>query len=210
MGEPVDEDGGVVKGTWFQRYDKIPEHEKDPNGNIVKMGYKRTILSVDSAEKAQARNDYSVVTVWRQTLDNKHYLVDVKRKRVEFADLVQMIEQTARTWGADAILVEDRGSGTQYIQARGKTGLAPAPVIDIQVSNVGKEFRLDGVSPMFQAGEVFLPHRANWLADYEAEIMQFPNAKHDDQVDSTSQYLNWARKGAKRGTRKLVGTTVSR
>jgi len=210
QGTPVDEDGGVVRGSWFQRYDKIPDHEKDSNGNTLKPGYKKTILSVDSAEKAQSRNDYSVILVWRQTLDNKHYLVDVKRKKVEFAELVQMIEQTALSWNADAILIEDRGSGTQYNQARGQTGLAPAPVIPISVSNLGKEFRLDGVSPMFQAGEVYLPSRANWLADYEAELMQFPNGKHDDQVDATSQYLNWARKGKKRGTRRLNGTVIQR
>jgi predicted phage terminase large subunit-like protein len=210
QGSPVDEEGGVVKGTWFQRYDKIPDHEYDANGNVARIGYKKTIVSVDSAEKVTARNDYSVVQVWRQSLDNKHYLVDVKRKRVEFPDLLQLIEQTALTWKADAILVEDRGSGTQYIQTRGNTGLAPAPVIPIQVSNLSKQFRFDGVSPMFQAGEVYLPHRADWLADYELELMTFPAAKHDDQVDATSQYLNWARKGKKRGTRRLSGTTITR
>lgn len=207
MGTPMDEDGGVVKGTWFGRYTEVPEHTKDQAGQIVKRGYIRTILSVDSAEKTTKRNDFSVVTVWRETPDRKHALVDVKRKRVEFTGLVDLIETTARTWGADAILVEDRGSGTQYIQARGVSGLAPAPVIPVTVTSESKQFRFDGVSPMFQAGEVLLPERAPWLADYEAELLAFPNGSHDDQVDSTSQYLRYARRGRARGTKKLGGTS---
>jgi len=44
------------------------------------------------------------------------------------------------------------------------------------------------VSPMFEAGNVFLPH-AHWIADYVQELTSFPNAAHDDQVDTTSQAL---------------------
>jgi len=37
------------------------------------------------------------------------------------------------------------------------------------------------------------PLQAPWLADYEAELFLFPRAKHDDQVDRTSQALRWMR-----------------
>jgi len=36
-----------------------------------------------------------------------------------------------------------------------------------------------------------LPENAPWLAIYLTELLGFPNAPHDDQVDSTSQALNW-------------------
>ena len=35
------------------------------------------------------------------------------------------------------------------------------------------------------------PERAPWLASYLAELTTFPNGKHDDQVDSTAQMLDW-------------------
>ena len=44
---------------------------------------------------------------------------------------------------------------------------------------------------MFEAGQVLLPREAPWLATYVTELLVFPNGKHDDQVDSTSQALNW-------------------
>jgi hypothetical protein len=37
-----------------------------------------------------------------------------------------------------------------------------------------------------EAGMIYFPERAPWLADYEAELLGFPTAAHDDQVDVTS------------------------
>lgn len=91
----------------------------------------------------------------------------------------------------------------QYNQTRAH--LAPAPVIPINVGVDSKAFRFDGVSPMFQAGEVLLPEAAIWLPDYERELLTFPGGAHDDQVDSTSQYLAWARTARRLGTKRLKG-----
>ena len=33
-----------------------------------------------------------------------------------------------------------------------------------------------------------------WLAEYLHEMTVFPNGKHDDQVDSTAQFLEWLQK----------------
>ena len=44
-------------------------------------------------------------------------------------------------------------------------------------------------SAKFESGHVYLPNRAPWLAELEPELFAFPNARHDDQVDSISQAL---------------------
>jgi len=46
---------------------------------------------------------------------------------------------------------------------------------------------------MIEAGKVFLPEFAPWLYDYIEELSAFPNATHDDQVDSTTQALSFMR-----------------
>lgn len=46
-------------------------------------------------------------------------------------------------------------------------------------------------SAKLEAGCVFLPEEAPWLGEFEREVLQFPNGKFDDQVDSISQYLGW-------------------
>jgi hypothetical protein len=46
---------------------------------------------------------------------------------------------------------------------------------------------------MLEGGQVLLPVNAPWLAALLHELFGFPNSRHDDQVDSISQYLGWAR-----------------
>jgi predicted phage terminase large subunit-like protein len=47
-------------------------------------------------------------------------------------------------------------------------------------------------SARFEAGQVHLPKEAPWLAAFLHEMLAFPMARHDDQIDSVSQFLNWA------------------
>lgn len=47
---------------------------------------------------------------------------------------------------------------------------------------------------MIQSGRLFLPERAHWRAEYASELLGFPSARHDDQVDATSQLLAWVQK----------------
>jgi hypothetical protein len=57
---------------------------------------------------------------------------------------------------------------------------------------------------MIENGFVHLPKEAAWLAEYLHELTVFPNGKHDDQVDSTAQMLDWF-KQAGSGPRSNAG-----
>jgi predicted phage terminase large subunit-like protein len=52
-----------------------------------------------------------------------------------------------------------------------------------------KVTRMSLQSAKFESGSVYLPERAPWLADLEAELFAFPNSRYDDQGDSISQAL---------------------
>jgi len=49
---------------------------------------------------------------------------------------------------------------------------------------------------MIENGFVHLPDTAPWLAQYLHELTSFPNGRHDDQVDSTAQMLDWFKRGS--------------
>jgi predicted phage terminase large subunit-like protein len=198
QGVPVDAEGVLLKSSWFNRYKG--DVRKNPEIKI-----RRIVMSVDTAQKAQERHDYTVCTVWLETEFGLHYLLDCVRDKVEFPEMCKLIDETAQRWNVSCILIEDKGSGTQYIQTRqGKTSV---PIIAISTNNNSKEFRFDAVAPTIEAGLVYLPESANWLAEYERELMAFPYGKNDDMVDSTSQYLEWARgRQRKLGTKKLHGS----
>ena len=50
--------------------------------------------------------------------------------------------------------------------------------------------RLHAQTAMIENGFVHIPESAPWLAGYLHEATVFPNGKHDDQVDSTAQFLD--------------------
>jgi predicted phage terminase large subunit-like protein len=55
----------------------------------------------------------------------------------------------------------------------------------------GKIGRAAAVSPLVEAGNIYLPHplHAPWVNDFIEECVQFPNGAHDDQVDAMTQAL---------------------
>lgn len=196
QGTPIDIEGGLISKGWFKEYEALPKAED----------VKRITLSVDTASKQNERNDYTVIGVWFHDRHNNHYLADIFREQPTFPELETQIAALATRWKATAILVEDKGNGTAYIQNHQGKSTAPAPIISIEVGQNSKEFRFDKVTPMIEAGQVYLPRNASWLPDYLKELVAFPNGKNDDQVDMTSQYLDHARKGGKRGSRRLGGS----
>ena len=64
-----------------------------------------------------------------------------------------------------------------------------------------KVMRMSAQSAKIEAGYVLLPERAPWLQDFRTEILQFPHGRHDDQVDSLSQFLMWITKPRHYGLR---------
>jgi len=51
--------------------------------------------------------------------------------------------------------------------------------------------RMNAQTTMIENGFVHIPEAAPWLAEYLHEMTVFPKGKHDDQVDSTAQFLDW-------------------
>ncbi|WP_189553089.1 phage terminase large subunit [Mesorhizobium sp. M8A.F.Ca.ET.021.01.1.1] len=165
----------------------------------------RTVVSVDTAETVSTRADRSAIQVWILGSDHRHYLAYAKAAKFEFPALVEAIELIATNWGADVILIETKGAGHQYEQAR--RGLAPCPIIGFNPGRMEKSMRFDGTMVQWQSGNVVVPERADWLADYIDELLKFPSGRYDDNVDASSQYLHWAHTdgGYRRGTKKLKG-----
>ena len=176
---PVPVDGGMVKWPWFKSYDKAPDAKSD--GLIVQ--------SWDTANKAEERHDWSVCTTWL-IKDKRYYLLHVYRVRLEFPALKRKILAQALEWGARTLLIEDKAAGTQLIQdlVSDKSGLNIISIMPTQ----DKQTRMMTMTPPIEAGRVHIPTEAHWLAEFRSELMYFPNGKHDDQIDSLSQFLEWA------------------
>jgi len=51
--------------------------------------------------------------------------------------------------------------------------------------------RLHAQTAIIENGFVHIPETAAWLGEYLHELTVFPRGKHDDQADSTAQFLDW-------------------
>ena len=66
-----------------------------------------------------------------------------------------------------------------------------APACYLPEHGSDKNVRFAAQAIKFEAGQILLPAEAPWLQEYVGEITGFPGTKHDDQVDSTSQALEF-------------------
>jgi predicted phage terminase large subunit-like protein len=172
--------GGLVKEAWFKRYDGTEPPEK----------FDQIVQSWDTANKPTELSGYSVCTTWG-VKDRYFYLLNVLRKRLDYPALKRAVQELAQAFGAQVILIEDKASGTQLIQELVREGLH---AVTRYLPDCDRTMRLHAQTGAIENGFVHLPKEAYWLAEYLHELTTFPASKYDDQVDSTSQFLDWSKR----------------
>ena len=172
--------GGLVKAEWFKCY-----AEKDRPES-----FGRIVQSWDTANKATELSDFSVCTTWG-IKGKRLYLLSVLRKRLEYPDLKRAVREQQSLFQAKVVLIEDKASGTQLIQELVVEGCY---AVTRYKPECDKIMRLHAQTAFIENGLVYLPEAAPWVAEYLHEMTVFPKGKHDDQVDSTAQFLDWFKK----------------
>jgi predicted phage terminase large subunit-like protein len=169
--------GGLVKAAWFRHC--TPQE--------LPAEFDQVVQSWDTASKASGLSDFSVCTSWG-ILGKDLYLIDVLRRRMEYPELKRAVRAQYELYRPSVVLIEDKASGTQLIQELIADGLYAVTRYQPQSDKV---MRMHAQTAMIENGFVHLPDAAPWLAPYLHEITTFPNGRHDDQVDSTAQMLDW-------------------
>jgi predicted phage terminase large subunit-like protein len=174
---PAPAGGGLIKAEWFKYYGPNERPER----------FDQVVQSWDTANKLSEISDYSVCTTWG-IKGKQIFLLHVLRKRMEYPDLKRAVHAQAQIHRATIVLIEDKASGTQLLQELIREGLRVARGYKPEHDKV---MRLHAQTATIENGFVVVPREAAWLADYLHELTTFPNAKYDDQADSTSQALAW-------------------
>jgi predicted phage terminase large subunit-like protein len=169
-----------VKAEWFKRYGEKDRPES----------FDRVVQSWDTANKATELSDFSVCTTWG-IKGKSLYLLSVLRKHLEYPDLKRAVREQQKLFNASVVLIEDKASGTQLIQELTVEGCYAVTKYKPECDKV---MRLNAQTALIENGFVYIPETASWLAEYLHEMTVFPKGKHDDQVDSTAQFLDWIKK----------------
>jgi predicted phage terminase large subunit-like protein len=178
---PVPPGGSLVKWSWFRFYEQEPNY----------LPGDRIIVSWDTAMSSGELSDYSVCIVVLVRGETA-YVLDVLRDRLEYPALkrkaIEIHQQWRRATRNYALLIENKGSGMSLIQDLRQLNIHAVRI----VPDGDKIIRMNRQTARIEAGSVLLPVCAPWLNDFRSEIMAFPGARHNDQVDALSQALDRA------------------
>jgi predicted phage terminase large subunit-like protein len=88
------------------------------------------------------------------------------------------------------VLIEEAGAGQHLWQDLRHRG--PFRPIMLRPA-ADKVTRMVGQLGLIEDGDVLLPDDAPWLPTFISELRAFPTGRHDDQVDSLAQFLDWSK-----------------
>ena len=178
MQRPAPLGGGLIKNAWWNWYNPA-----------AKPIFRRIVQSWDTAFKAKETNDYSVCTTWGET-DNGYYLIDIFKDKLEFPDLKRAVISQAAKFSPHALLIEDKASGQSLIQELRQTTRLPVIAVG-KGKGQDKIAYVNMITPIIESGRCFLPEGHPEVASFVQSCAQFPNASHDDDVDSMAMALTY-------------------
>jgi predicted phage terminase large subunit-like protein len=151
---------------------------------------KPVVLSVDAGQRRGPNSSFSVIQAWTP-FDNDHILIDQWREKCDYEELRSAFWRFVRHYRPAACLIEDASNGCALISQARKRGL---DVVDLVPDGRSKTSRLSPHVRTIRNRHIHLPDDALWRDAFITEFVEFPTGPNDDQVDATSQYLDWIAK----------------
>lgn len=176
---PSPEKGAIFSSDWFRYWKEIP------------FEFDEVIQSWDCAFKGLDTSDWVVGGVWG-VKGARYYLLDQVRGKWNFTETCYAIRELSAKWpGAVRKLIEEKANGAAVCDTLQET---VDGIVRINPEG-GKVVRARAVTGLYEAGNVYHPDPAEhpWVHEFERELLDFPVAKHDDQVDQMTQVLNYLR-----------------
>lgn len=169
---PVIKGGNMLKIDWFRWWTALPT-------------LKYLLITVDTAQKTNEQNDFTVMQCWGVTSDKDIYLLDMLRGKYEAPELRKMAKIFYNKWDDSKLgslrkmYIEDKSSGSSLIQDFKKEKMKIGAV----QRNKDKIFRCEDLNPQIEAGRVYLNENIKDIDELLNEAVSFPNSKHDDTLD---------------------------
>ena len=179
--KPTGEEGAIVKREWW----RVWERDKPPACEFL-------IQSWDTAFTKNERSDYSACTTWGVFYINEDpndvnvILLDAFQERMEFPELKAKAQELYHEWEPDAFIVEAKAAGSPLIFELRRMGISVSEFTPTRGND--KFVRLNSVTDLFKSGKVWAPDK-RWAYEVIEQMASFPNASHDDLVDSSTQAL---------------------
>lgn len=179
---PAPEEGDIIKKAWFQRFDY-----KDLPADIVRHFRSDTAYGKEKSDNSSTLC-YSIhnenLYIWNNMSVNLPY-PEWKKAHITF------LETNNYTQSSKDIF-EPKATGITVVQDLKEGRLTNGKKINV-IEDIppkdSKETRVMSVSPIIEAGRVFLLNGAPWIEAFLLQCAIFPNGKHDDDIDNLAGIL---------------------
>ena len=186
LAEFVDAGQGMLKPEWLKYFSIIPDTNGRLKCHVDGSEYYLDALDkygvVDLATTKNKDSDYTVITSFARTPDNRLLVIDMLRSKMEGPDIIPAIKRAIDKNKLQYVGIERQGFQTTIIQMAQRSG--------IRVKNLktdkDKVTRALPLAARMESGDVYLQRDTHWLPEVEREIMTFPAGAHDDIIDTLS------------------------
>jgi len=198
---PNPETGNILKQYWFG-YWQFPGQNLPPvvvydiDGNVIEIEpvdlpedrmWDEIIQSWDMTFKGKKKNDFVAGLVFGRVSADK-YLLDLVNKRMTFTKTCEAVMALSEDWPTALVkLVESKANGPAIVD---HLRSIVDGLIEVEPQG-GKVARMHAISPMCEAGNVYLPHPHlyDWVIPARKQLVGFPRVANDDIADAFSQAL---------------------
>lgn len=168
---PAPEEGSIIKKSWFMTYRPADLPEGPVN------------FYFDTAYTDKEANDPTAGIAYIKRGPD-FFVVSCVERWLDFTGQISFIQSFAEANGyttRSIIRIEPKATGKSVVEVIRKS--TKLNVKEADAPKESKTARANAVSPVIEAGRVYVPENAPWKDAFFAQIAAFPNSAHDDMVD---------------------------
>lgn len=179
LNEPIDE-----TNAFFRRGDLLAMNEEERDE--FELGRMVTYMACDFAVSQAERADYTAIVIGAVDQYNQLHIVDVVKGRMDSKEIIDNMIALNERYSPEIVTVE-KGQIEKAIGPFLKSQMFEQDSflnLNMVTPTKDKESRARSIQGRMRAGGVKFDKEAEWYPDLEQELLGFPRAVHDDQVDA--------------------------
>lgn len=170
--------GNMFQSSWF----------KPISSSVIdSIKFAKRFITADTALKDKVKNDYTVYSAWG-VFENKLYLIDRYRGKPRSKQreiIAKDFYSKNNKYPFRGMYIEQKASGVDLYQRMIDDGYM---VFEVE-RNIDKFERGENVSSYFEIYGIHYNEGIDDITSFIAEVEQFPDSTHDDQVDTLMDAL---------------------
>ncbi len=178
---PSPADGAVFNKRHFKYFSESEFYFTAESERVLKSECKY-YATVDLAISTSEMADYSVVLVFAVSKDKKIFITEIIREHFDPTHHFKIVEQVNKQYSPVLIGIESVQYQVALVKELSRNGI---PVKKL-TPHKDKLSRALQIVSKIELGDIYFLRYAPWLQILESEMLEFPNGKHDDQVDCLS------------------------